>query len=92
MDLVSYNISAGNNKLLFIEEVNVVDPFFLLSITNPWTGVAKVATIIPEGIDGEWVLNIQSVAEAYEDLAAGEKYFVYRRGECSRPFFFIVYH
>ena len=63
--------------------MNVVDPFFLLSITNPWTGVAKVATIIPEGIDGEWVLNIQSVAEAYEDLAAGEIYFVPGTWNCA---------
>jgi len=50
----------------------VVDPFFLLVLTNPYTQAEKTATITPEGSDGKWILNIIGVAEAYEDLAAGE--------------------
>lgn len=75
MDL-KYDIQQlGNNRILFNEAVNVVDPFFLCVCVNPWTQVSKTLHIVPEGTDGEWILNIIGALESYQDLVGGEIYF-----------------
>lgn len=75
MDVIYDVRQIGANRLLFNETVSVVDPFFLCVLTNPWTKVSKTAHIIPEGTDSRWIINIIGIAEAYQDLLAGEVYF-----------------
>jgi len=75
MDIVYAIQQIGSNRILFNETVNVVDPFFLCVVTNPWTAEAKTLHIIPEETDGEWVLNVVGIAEAYQDLVGGRIYF-----------------
>lgn len=59
-----FNYTIGND-----------DPLFTFTLTNLWTDGSKVATITPEGTDGEWVLNVIGIIAAYEDLSSGEIYF-----------------
>lgn len=75
MDIVYSIRQVGNNNILFNETVNVVDPFFLCVITNPWTAEEKTLHIIPEETDGEWILNIIGIGQAYQDLGGGSIYF-----------------
>ena len=70
--MIIYDIQqVGNNEILFNETVSVAGPFFILVLTNPWTAEQKVATIQPDGSDGERILNIVGTTQPYEDLLAG---------------------
>ncbi len=75
MDII-YNVQKiGANKLLFNYTVNNAIPVFVGVLTNPWTNISKTATITHEGTDGEWILNIIGIVQAYEDLSSGQVFF-----------------
>ena len=75
MDIVYDIQQIGTNKLLFNYTVDNDSPVFSIVLTNPWTAEEKTATISHDGTDGEWVLTIVGIAEAYEDLNSGQIYF-----------------
>lgn len=74
MDLI-YNIQQiGANLLLFNYTVNKTVPVFTIVFTNPWTAEEKILSITHDGTDGEWILSITGIAQAYEDLSSGQIY------------------
>lgn len=71
-----YNIkSSGNNVILYNEDVTISSPYFLVILTNIWTGETKNAVLTPQGCANNWELNFIGVGEDYEDLTSGEIYF-----------------
>ena len=74
MDLIYDVIQLEENKLLLADDV-ADDPVFSFSLTNPWTGAVKSATIPKEGMNKDWVLVITGTTEALEDLSIGLIYF-----------------
>lgn len=76
MDII-YNVQRiGDNKLLFNYTLDNDLPVFVGVLTNPWTKISKTAaTITHEGTDGEWILNIIGIVQAYEDLSSGQVFF-----------------
>ena len=71
MDIIYDIKQIGENKILFNYTVNSNTPLFSVELIDPWTFEEKTAIIIPEGDDGEWILNFQGVAQGYEDLNSG---------------------
>ena len=75
MDIIYDIQQIGANELLFNYTVDKDVPVFTILFTNPWTAETKTATIPHDGTDGEWILTINGIAEAYEDLGSGRVYF-----------------
>lgn len=74
MDIIYDIQQIGANLLLFNYTVNKSAPVFTIVFTNPWTSEEKTLSITHDGTDGEWILTITGIAEAYEDLSSGNIY------------------
>jgi len=77
MDLI-YNINRiGNNIILADIDLPAAD-FLILAILSLPVDCGlndKGAIIDPEGCNGNWRINFQGIAQAYEDLLSGQIFF-----------------
>ena len=75
MDLTYIIPNLGVSQILLNFVVAPLSPTFLLLVTDPSGVSTKNMLITPSGCDGSWIGVVDSVNQAYEDLADGIIYF-----------------
>jgi hypothetical protein len=75
MDLTYIVSNLGVSRLLFNFTVEPLDPTFLVLFTDPCGTSTKNVLFFPDGCDGNWIVVVDSVNEAYESLLDGIIYF-----------------
>lgn len=75
MDITYIIPDLGVSQILLNFNVEPVLPTFLIVLTDPSGVDSKNVLFTPTGCDGNWIIVVNSVNQAYEDLNDGIIYF-----------------